>query len=427
MRKIKFIDLFAGIGGFHKAMEIVVKNNNYDIECVFVSEIYPYAIKTYLNNFLINEEKIINIKDLDDSSSQVPDHDFLFAGFPCQSFSNAGNKKGFLDEIRGTLFFDIAKILKNKKPKYILLENVKHLINHDNGKTWKIIIDTLRDELGYIIPKDPLVLSPEQFGTPQGRQRVFIPGVLKEKTNTLEKYINFNFEKLKLNNQLNNSDDNKVIKYIADNFLEKNVDKKYFLNKKNEKDLYLLKVFDAWNDFLKNVKKPEGRTLPVIWTDEFGKNYSTKDLSAWKRKYILDMRNLYENNKKFIDTWLKKYDVKNWNKREKKLEWHVGKNENDLKKSIIQLRQSGIRCKKPTKFPTLVAMVQIPIIYDFEKKSWRYLSPRETANLQNFPRDYKIYNEISKNNSDFYSYKQFGNSINVSIVSLLQEHLLNNY
>ena len=212
MRKIKFIDLFAGIGGFHKAMEIVAKNNNYDIECVFVSEIDPYAIKTYLNNFLINEEKIINIKDLDDSSSQVPDHDFLFAGFPCQSFSNAGNKKGFLDEIRGTLFFDIAKILKNKKPKYILLENVKHLINHDNGKTWKIIIDTLRDELGYIIPKDPLVLSPEQFGTPQGRQRVFIPGVLKEKTNTLEKNINFDFEKLKLNNQLNNSDDNKVIK-----------------------------------------------------------------------------------------------------------------------------------------------------------------------------------------------------------------------
>ena len=313
MRKIKFIDLFAGIGGFHKAMEIVAKNNNYDIECVFVSEIDPYAIKTYLNNFLINEEKIINIKDLDDSSSQVPDHDFLFAGFPCQSFSNAGNKKGFLDEIRGTLFFDIAKILKNKKPKYILLENVKHLINHDNGKTWKIIIDTLRDELGYIIPKDPLVLSPEQFGTPQGRQRVFIPGVLKEKTNTLEKNINFDFEKLKLNNQLNNSDDNKVIKYIADNFLEKNVDKKYFLNKKNEKDLYLLKVFDAWNDFLKNVKKPEGRTLPVIWTDEFGKNYSTKDLSDWKRKYILDMRNLYQNNKKLIDIWVKKYDEKNWN------------------------------------------------------------------------------------------------------------------
>ena len=83
----------------------------------------------------MQQYEIINIKDLDDSSSQVPGHDFIFAGFPCPSFSSAGNKKGFLDEIRGTLFFDIAKILKNNKPKYILLENVKHLINHDNGKT----------------------------------------------------------------------------------------------------------------------------------------------------------------------------------------------------------------------------------------------------------------------------------------------------
>ena len=103
----------------------------------------------------------------------------------------------------------------------------------------------LRDELGYIIPKDPLVLSPEQFGTPQGRQRVFIPGVLKEKTNTLEKNKNIDFEELMLNNQHNNSDDKKVIKYNADKFLEKNDDKKYFINKKNEKDVYLLKVFDA--------------------------------------------------------------------------------------------------------------------------------------------------------------------------------------
>jgi len=135
VRKIKFIDLFAGIGGFHKALEIVAKKNNYDIECVFVSEIDQEAIKTYTSNFLVDKEKIINIRDLDDDVTQVPEHDFLFAGFPCQTFSNAGKKKGFLDEIRGTLFFEIVKILKNKKPKFILLENVKYLVNHDDGKT----------------------------------------------------------------------------------------------------------------------------------------------------------------------------------------------------------------------------------------------------------------------------------------------------
>lgn len=425
MKKIKFIDLFAGIGGFHKAMQLVAKKNNYDIECVFVSEIDNESIKTYSENFSINEKKIINIREIDEFATQVPSHDFLFAGFPCQTFSNAGKKMGFLDEIRGTLFFDIVKILKNKKPKYILLENVKHLVNHDGGKTWKTITDTLKNDLGYIIPKKPLILSPHDFGIPQQRQRVFIPGVLKEKTNISHEHITFNFNDLKLNNKLNDLDHNKVRKYIDENFLQKNAPKKYFLNKKN--DAYILNVFKAWNYFIKNIKIPIGRTLPVIWTYEFGKNYDLSNMSEWKRKYIINMRSLYNKNKDFIDNWLIKYNVNNWKKREQKFEWHAGNEIKDLCDTFIQLRQSGIRCKKPNKFPTLVAMVQIPIIYDFYKSGWRYLTPRETANLQNFPRDYKIYSEIKKDNKDFYSYKQFGNSVNVFIVSFIQEYLLNNY
>lgn len=426
-KKIKFIDLFAGIGGFHKALELVASKKKCEIECVFVSEIDEKAIKTYSNNFLIEKEKIINIRDLDEKASQVPDHDFLFAGFPCQTFSNAGKKMGFLDEIRGTLFFDVAKIIKNKKPKYILLENVKHLVNHDNGKTWKVIIKTLKDDLGYIIPKNPLILSPHQFGIPQERQRVFIPGVLKEKADINSEDIVFDFNKLKEKNPLNNLNIFETKKYITDNFLEKKVNKKYFFNEKNEKDRYLLKVFKAWNEFLKNVKKPANRTLPVIWTYEFGKKYKLKNLCKWKEKYILDMREIYRLNKNFIDKWLIKYDVKNWKKREQKFEWQAGREITDLKDSFIQLRQSGIRCKKPIKFPALVAMVQIPIIYDKFNKNWRYLTPRETANLQSFPKEYKIYNEIDKNNNDFYSYKQFGNSVNISIVSYIQEYLLEKY
>jgi DNA (cytosine-5)-methyltransferase 1 len=133
-KTIKFIDLFAGIGGFRVALEQICKNNNINCKCVFVSEIDKEAIKTYQGNFG-KDENIVNIKELDENCSLVPKHDFLFAGFPCQSFSNAGKKLGFLDEIRGTLFFDVAKIIKNKKPKYILLENVKHLVTHDKGKT----------------------------------------------------------------------------------------------------------------------------------------------------------------------------------------------------------------------------------------------------------------------------------------------------
>lgn len=429
MQNIKFIDLFAGIGGFHKALENVANKNKFNIECVFVSEIDQESIVTYINNFSIEKEKIINIRDLDENATQIPNHDFLFAGFPCQTFSNAGKKKGFLDEIRGTLFFDIVKILENKKPKYILLENVKHLVNHDQGKTWEIIIKILKNDLGYIIPKKPLILSPHEFGIPQERYRVFIPGVLKNQTNKDIEELTFNFENLKNNNILKNKSVIEIKKHIWENYLEKNIDDRYFLNPNNEKDKYLINVFEAWNDFLINIKKPPNRTLPVIWTFEFNNDYPINDFPVWKQKYITDMRNIYTENKKYIDKWLKKYKVNSWNKREQKFEWQAGKDIKSIKDSFIQLRQSGIRCKSPIKFPTLVAMVQIPLIYDNNNQYWRYLTPREVANLQSFPKEYKIYNEINinKKNNDFYSYKQFGNSVNCFIVSLIQEQLLKKY
>ena len=131
---IKFIDLFAGLGGFRIVLEKIAKEKKIKTKCVLVAEIDKHVIETYKTNFG-NNEKILNIRDIDAHCSQVPDHNFLFAGFPCQCFSNAGKKRGFLDKIRGTLFFDITKILKEKKPKYFILENVKYLVNHKKGKT----------------------------------------------------------------------------------------------------------------------------------------------------------------------------------------------------------------------------------------------------------------------------------------------------
>ncbi len=134
MKSYKFIDLFAGLGGFRVAFESECKKRNLSSKCVYVAEINEKVIKTYRANHEHKEnEKIGNIRDV--PPEQVPKHDFLFAGFPCQTFSNAGKKLGFLDQVRGTLFYDIANILEIAKPKFALLENVKHLVNHDNGET----------------------------------------------------------------------------------------------------------------------------------------------------------------------------------------------------------------------------------------------------------------------------------------------------
>ena len=163
--KFKFIDLFSGIGGFHQAL------SSFGGECVLASDIDVNAIKVYKNNYHINSD--INVRDIKDD--MVPDHDVLCAGFPCQAFSKAGKQKGFLDQTRGTLFFEAARIL-TATPPYFILENVRNLVTHDSGNTFKIICKTLKS-LGYRIPKDPLILSPHQFGIPQVRERVYIPGV----------------------------------------------------------------------------------------------------------------------------------------------------------------------------------------------------------------------------------------------------------
>jgi DNA (cytosine-5)-methyltransferase 1 len=168
---IKIIDLFAGIGGIRLGFEMAYHGK---IESVFSSEWNKYSCQTYQANF--GMEKIHgDITQIDEK--EVPNHDILLAGFPCQPFSQAGLKKGF-DDIRGTLFFDIARILKAKKPKAFLLENVKQLKGHDKGRTLEIIIKTLK-EIGYKNVQYEL-LKARDFGLPQNRERLYIIGFLDE-------------------------------------------------------------------------------------------------------------------------------------------------------------------------------------------------------------------------------------------------------
>lgn len=168
-KKNKFtqIDLFAGIGGIRLAFQ------NLGGHTVFSSEWDKFAQKTYRINY--GEEPAGDITKID--SKDIPSHDILLAGFPCQPFSQAGLKKGFEDS-RGTLFFNIASILKEKRPKAFMLENVKQLRGHDKGNTLKVILNIL-DELDYYVP-EPEVLNAYHFGVPQNRERIIIVGFNKE-------------------------------------------------------------------------------------------------------------------------------------------------------------------------------------------------------------------------------------------------------
>jgi len=198
----RFIDLFAGIGGIRLGFEQIFKEKS---SFVFASEIDKYAQTTYSSNYgHLPSGDITQIEP-----KEIPSFDILLAGFPCQPFSNAGLKKGF-EDTRGTLFFDIAKIAKEHKPKVVFLENVKGFKNHDKGNTFRVVKETL-EELGYKVFSE--VLNAKYFGVPQNRERIYIIGFLDHD-------VNFEFPK---------PSEHSV--KVGD-ILDKEVDKKYTISDK---------------------------------------------------------------------------------------------------------------------------------------------------------------------------------------------------
>ena len=204
---IKYIDLFCGIGGFRLGAQKLFTKYVIDSECVFSSDIDLHCQSVYSANFGETPFGDISVIPTDN----IPDHDLLFAGFPCQPFSIIGSGKGF-EDIRGTLFFEIVRIIKAKSPKAFLLENVKRLIGHDSGRTMNKIIKTLQN-LGYKV--EYKVLNALEFGLPQKRERVFIVGYQgKDKFNWPEKLIKYT----PLSKILEKNVD---AKYIASDYIQK--------------------------------------------------------------------------------------------------------------------------------------------------------------------------------------------------------------
>lgn len=404
--KFKFIDLFAGIGGFHQAMRYLGG------ECVMAAEINQECVATYKLNFKTDEKNIRGDVNLIDPATIAP-FDVLCAGFPCQPFSKAGEQKGFGDEKRGNLFYKIMNILDgHPEAKFIILENVRNLA--DKTENWDIITSELTKR-NFYITEEPIILSPSDFGIPQIRERVYILGIRKDirdeniLTNGFihveDLKINKHFKKCKMND--------------AWSILEENADDSYIIPEEQEL------MIAAWDEFriatkIKIIGYP-------IWLDSFGlyedndelvfSKQGYNEMPAWKQNFLRRNRALYLENRNFIDNWVKKYDMTNRIKLYKKFEWNCGEDVKDIKKSLIQIRQSGIRAKRPTYYPSLVAMVNTPIVWDETKKHYRRITPREAANLQSFHARYKF------RGSDKMVYQQLGNSVNVRILKILGKSL----
>ena len=381
MKKFKFIDLFSGIGGFHQALEQLGG------KCVFASEIDKSCIETYKKNYGMDSDNDITKIVPED----VPDHDVLCAGFPCQAFSKAGKRRGFA-ETRGTLFFYIEKILLVKKPKYIILENVRNLVSHDNGNTWKVIRQHLKDA-GYRLTENPIIISPHQLGIPQLRERVVILGVYDPEN--VDNYLNIDLGELK------EKDDNSI-----DTILEPdNNEDKYKITKKEEQ------VLNAWDEFYKMID------LNVIgfpiWADYFD-GHIEDDYPDWKKEFIEKNHALYVLYKSKIDSWIRKWKIYDeFTPTQRKMEWQAGNRIKSLWDGFIQFRPSGVRVKAPTCFPALVALVQVPIVGKYKRR----LTIREAARLQSFP------DNFIPDDNDHQAYKQFGNAVNVNIIKFMAKKL----
>ena len=426
MRNFTFVDLFAGIGGFHHALGRIGG------KCVLAVEqdkncqaVYRAAFpRTPLQDDIRALTRDSAGRDLahEEVDRIVPDHDVLCAGFPCQPFSKSGYQLGVRDRTRGTLFFDVMTIVLAKRPRFVMLENVRNLAGPRHASTWTTIIESLR-EAGYQVASEPLVLSPhllskELGGAPQVRDRVFILAHKVEGLGPL-KIV----EPLAGRQPSDGWDPDrwKIEEHLQPDSEIQDIER-YQLRGEE------VGWIDAWQDFVANVPADSLPGFP-IWFDAFHvKPRNMAGAPEWKRVILRKNSEFYmlDKNREFIDEWRKKkwgsleQTVSEFPPSRRKFEWQARKSQpfqedRNLWDLALHMRPSGIRVKPLTYLPALVAINQTSIIGPRRRR----ITPIEAARLQGIPPDFFWTAGVSESTA----YKQLGNAVNVGVVSYLVQIL----
>lgn len=422
-----FVDLFAGLGGFHIALESLGGR------AVFAAEWDPTLNSLYEVNFDLKPWGDVNT--LTDVATQVPEHDVLAAGFPCQPFSKAGEQLGFEHTLQGQLFFKVLEVLDKKRPNHFVLENVPNILRHDGGKTLTKIEELLGD-LNYDV--QVARFSPHDFGIPQVRERAYFVG-----------------------SQAGLGDFEWPEKHPGPTDIKDVLDLDATPHRAVPEQT--LRAIDIWDDFLRS--SPSHVKLPSfpIWAMEFGATYPFVDATPaalqaelgsksldkfrgsfgvslrgygeggqrellpshgrrldyrfprWKIGYISQNRSFYAENRSWIDPWLRRSRLWELPSSLQKFEWNAQGGERRIDKYVLQIRASGVRVKRTNTAPSLIAMThtQVPIL-GWER---RYMTPQECARLQSL-------DSIQLPASDLQAYKALGNAVNAKVVEEIARPLL---
>lgn len=407
-----FADLFAGIGGFHAVLK------HAGGEAVFVSEIDREARETYLRNWVdtlpegarrpvINDD--INTATPDTGLVGVPeDIDVLTAGFPCQSFSKSGKQAGFEDETRGTLFFNICRVLEERQPSVILLENVRNLVGPRHVHEWAVIVERLR-ELGYRVSSTPTVFSPHLLpphlgGTPQVRDRVFILGTYVGRERAMAE----------------TSVEPTLVRGPVEGWTPEEWRVDCILDEDDAADRppYSLtpaetRWIEVWDDLVDRLLEARsGERLPgfPLWADEWrtlDELHRTHDLDTlprWKADFLFKNARFYEQHRAVIDSWRAAHpELASFPPSRRKLEWQA-QDASSLWDTVMHFRPSGIRAKRPTYLPALVAITQTSIVGERRRR----ITEHEAIRLQGMPPEFSFGDQRPAA-----SYKQAGNGVAV--------------